>query len=258
MSLITLTYSIGSDGQAIGEQVAKNLSLELYNDQKIQHMVAALGVSELEQASLDEKTPRLLDRLFSKKPQLYLDVMEAVIYDIAKKGQGVIIGHGSQFLLQEFSCAFHVKIHAGRALRIQRLMEQQGLDYRTAQKLTRNADEQQRGFFRYAFQSDLDKTDAYDPVINREKLSPSAATKIIVDALHLDEIKECSLSAYVAMEKLAHERKIHSKMVDNHIDLSTLNITVSDDGMVHITGMASSEADRDKLPEVLENLQRRV
>lgn len=254
MPLITITHSIGSGGRAIGETVAENLTLALYDDRKIQNLTAAHGMSPSDLETLDGKSPGFLDRLFGNKPQLYQDVMESVIYDIAKKGQGVIIGHGSQFLLQDFGCAFHVRIHSKRATRIERLMAQQGLHSQTAEKLVRKADEQQRGFLRYAFNFDVDNPDAYDLVINTGKLGPSAASKIIVDSIQTEELQECSLRAYEAMEKLALEKKIHSKMIEKHVDPSTLIISVMEGGEVRITGMASSEADKEKLPLILKDI----
>lgn len=43
MSLITITQSRGCAGEKIAELVAKRLSLELYDDAKLQHMVQTMG-----------------------------------------------------------------------------------------------------------------------------------------------------------------------------------------------------------------------
>ena len=38
--------------------------------------------------------------------------MDSIIFEVSRKGNGVIIGHGSQMLLQDFGCALHVRIQA--------------------------------------------------------------------------------------------------------------------------------------------------
>ncbi len=59
---------------------------------------------------LDEKAPGFLDKFMGSRPQVFLDILESVIYEVARKGEGVIIGHGSQMLLRNFDCAFHVRV----------------------------------------------------------------------------------------------------------------------------------------------------
>ena len=54
----------------------------------------------------DQRVPGFWELIRSREPQVYLDIMEAAVYDIARKGDGVIIGHGSQMLLRDFDCAF--------------------------------------------------------------------------------------------------------------------------------------------------------
>jgi osmotically-inducible protein OsmY len=57
------------------------------------------------------------------------------------------------------------------------------------------------------------------------------------------------------MEMLALEKKIRARLLDNHIDLSTLNIEVVEKNTVQISGMAFSEADKERLPHILKKIQ---
>jgi hypothetical protein len=93
---------------------------------------------------------------------MYLNLMESVIYEAARCGQGVIIGHGSQMLLHDFGCAMHVLVTAHEESRIHRLMHEMSLSREAAQKLIRQIDNQKKGFFRYAFHKDC-----YDGVETR-------------------------------------------------------------------------------------------
>ena len=73
-----------------------------------------MGVRSEDLKSLDETAPGLFDRILGKKPDWYLDIMEAVVYKVSRQGQGVIIGHGSQMLLRDFGCALHIRVHASQ------------------------------------------------------------------------------------------------------------------------------------------------
>ena len=108
MALITLTQSLGSGGIAIAKQVAEQLSIELFNDDRLQAEAREMGIRSEDLKSLDESAPGLFDRILSKKPDMYLDRMEAVDYKIAQKGQSVIIGHGSQIICHQDAVTFDI------------------------------------------------------------------------------------------------------------------------------------------------------
>ena len=132
-------------------------------------------------SGLDEKAPGFLDRIFSRKPEIYLDCMEALVYEVAKKGEGIIIGHGSQMMLRDFECALHVHIYADEATRIRNLMNQRGMSEEAARKLIEKSDHEQEGFFRFAFHMDWTDPSLYDLVINTEQIGIDTAAKLLAD-----------------------------------------------------------------------------
>ena len=93
MPLITISRGIGCGGMIIARLVAEGLKLELFDDRRLQEEAIKMG---LRPENIDENAPGFLDRILSKKPEIYLDYMESIIYEVAKRGEGVIIGHGSQ------------------------------------------------------------------------------------------------------------------------------------------------------------------
>jgi len=88
MSLITITQSKGGAGEKIAKLVADSLSLELYDDARPQHTVQTMGQEFEDLKHFDEKAPGFFDRLLSNKPDIFQDLMEAVIYEVAKKRRG--------------------------------------------------------------------------------------------------------------------------------------------------------------------------
>jgi cytidylate kinase len=238
MSLITISYNIGTDGLRIAGQVAEGLELELFDDQKLQGMVAELGVPSEDIKELDEKEPGFFDRLLGRKPEIYLSLMDSVVYSVAEKGEGVIVGHGSQTLLQDFGCALHVLIHSSPESRVQQLVDVEGMSAETAEKLIRKGDSTLQGFFRFAYQREWDDPSIYDLVINTEKMGSDSAVRIIKEAARSDEMKACSLTAIDSMNRLSLAKKIEAELLKNSLFVHNLNIEVLENGVVNVTGTA--------------------
>lgn len=238
MSLITISQSIGSMGMVIARQVGETLDLEVYDDEKLKAKALKLGLHTEELSSLAEKPPGFFSRYFSKRPEIYQDILETVIFEVSRKNQGIVIGHGSQFLLRDFSCALHVLIHAPLEQRVHRIMEQQSLDRDTAEKLVEKSDNAQKGFFQYAFNMQWDDPTLYDLVINPGKLGPDAAEKLIVEAASPENMNTCSLSALEAMGRLGLVKKIEVALLKNGHNLSILRIDTDPEGIVNVGGYA--------------------
>ena len=250
MSLITISRNVGSCGEVIARRVAETLNLELYDDNKLQQAAIDMGVPSKDLKSFDEKAPGLFDRILSKRPEVYLDLMNAVVYDVAHGGKGVILGHGSQILLRDFGCALHVYIHATGSSRLQYIMETRGLSKEAAEKYIRKSDNQQKGFFRFAFHMDWNDPSLYDLIINTEKMGIEAAVKLISDAASSDEIQACSLTAVDAMEKLSQKKKVEAKLVENDINLYLLHVEVPEKGVAYINGTVYTAAEKERVTEL--------
>lgn len=251
MPLITISENLGSGGMAIARMVAEGLKLELYDDRRLQAEALKLGVRSERLRSIDEKAPALFDRILGKKPDLYLDIMEAVVYEVSRHGQGVLIGHGSQMLLQDFGCALHVRIHASRSQRIQNLMETQIMSQTVAEKLIRKSDSERKGFFSFAFQRDWNDPSLYDLIFNTEKIGNEAASKFIIELAGSNEISTCSLTALDAMEKMSQAKKVEAELLENNINLALLHIDVPQKGTLLISGLAYTPEEKNRIQSVI-------
>jgi cytidylate kinase len=241
---------------AIAGLVADELKLELYDDRRLEEEATKLGIQPEDLRELDEKAPGLFSRILSIKPRVYLDLLQAVVYEVARGGQGIILGHGSQVLLRDFGCALHVRIHASESSRIESLMKERGLSREAAGKLIRKTDHERRGFLQFAFHKDWKDPSLYDVVVNRDKLSTGLAAQIIIQAARSQEIKECSLTALESMEKLSLARRIEAAVLENRqihdaFRPDILNIEVPEKGTVRITGVAHAEDAKERLVEVV-------
>lgn len=243
MSLITISQNIGCGGMTIARLVADELKLELYDDEKLEKEALRIGIPPEDLKGFEEKVPGLFSRIWGNKPQVYLDLLEAVIYEVAKQGQGIIMGHGSQMLLRDFGCALHVRIYASESYRVKNLMDHRALSCEAAEKLIHKTDNERRGFFHFAFHMDQNDPSLYDLVINCDKLSTDSAARLICEAAGSQEIKECSLRALESMEKLSLVRRVDAAILENNLTREGLHIEVLEKGIVHITGYVDNPKD---------------
>ncbi len=72
---------------------------------------------------IDSKTPPLLKRVFSCRPEICLDRLYVVIYELARLGSAVILGRGGNMLFRSLPHALHVRIIASQEQRGRNLVE---------------------------------------------------------------------------------------------------------------------------------------
>ena len=121
MHFITFTRKTGTNGSEVAGRVARELGYELYGTEAIEDAAREMGFLR-EVRGVDEKAPSLVDRLFSRRPEICLDRLNSVIYELASRGSAVFLGRGSHILLRDFPCALHVRVVASFENRVAELI----------------------------------------------------------------------------------------------------------------------------------------
>jgi cytidylate kinase len=251
MSLITITHTIGCDAPAIARRVADGLTVEVYDDSRLREEALRMGLHSEQLKGFREKQPDWFERIVSDKPEMYMNLMASVIYEAARLGQGVIIGHGSQVLLRDFNCAMHVLVTADEESRVHRLMHEMTLSREAAQKLIRLSDNQKRGFFRYAFRKDWDDPTLYDLCVNPDKIGLERAAQLIMEMARSPELKSCSTYALDALERLSKTKRIEASLKEMDLRHSGLRVEMPEKGVAHITGILYNHEDKERIPAVI-------
>jgi cytidylate kinase len=237
MSLITITASIGCGAMVVARQVAEDLGLALYDDSRLQEEAVKLGLSSQDLKSFDVKAPGLFSRLLGRKPAVYLELTAALVYEVARRGQGIIFGHGAPFFLRDFGCALHLRLHASRDFRSQRLMAQRSIQRETAEKLIQQKDDELSDAMQFSFRMDWNDLSLYDLVIKVDKLGLNAVATQIIGMARTQQIQECSLTALETMEKLSLLKRIEAAVLKSNISPHELAVEVPDRGVVRISGL---------------------
>jgi cytidylate kinase len=254
MYFVTISEMLGTGGEKIAKQVAKKLGYSYYGEEEL--FEAAEGMGFLEDVKqLDEKSPTFFEKFFSERHKVYLNRLQSVIYEMAKKGNAVFFGKGSQLLLHSFDCAFHVLVTGSMEKRIQKVMEEKHVEREVGEKMIGRSDHDKRGFLRFAFDEDWLNPQLYDLLLNTDKLSIESAVKIVVDAAKSEEIKTCGRDSVKLLGTLSLHRKIESAFLEAGIANPNLFVTVEGSGSVRIYGVARSPDEKEKVKEIAKGIK---
>jgi cytidylate kinase len=212
MAVITISRELGSFGDQIAKNVADKLNYEYADKLKIGEALAGHGFPAPEVEKYDEKKPAFW-KAFSDQRKKFLHLVQAVIYDLAGKGNVVIVGRGGQVLLKDLSGTLHVRIVTPEGIRSKNLMEQEGLSAKEAERILRQSDRDSSGYIGAFFDADWNDQDLYDLVINTRIMSVDTATKMIIDVVGSPEFKESPEETAEKLADLALARKVEAVLM---------------------------------------------
>ncbi len=208
MAVITISGQFGAGGPAVGKKLAERLGLE-YVDKQILHRIALdLKVPEEEVAEFDEAQYQglrgFLSTVFDFKAlkrnvgdlqteerttydereeipfdyrvqgwidkDIYQQMVARVVTAVAERGQAVIKGRGSQWILRDFPGTIHLRFVGDLEDRVRNTMGRRGLDEAAARKMVQEMDQRGAEFVRRSFGCDLTDPTLYHLVLNTSRV----------------------------------------------------------------------------------------
>ncbi|MGQ9647149.1 MAG: cytidylate kinase family protein [Thermodesulfobacteriota bacterium] len=254
MYFVTISEMPGVHGEEIARQVAQELGYTYYGEAELFKVADEMGFLN-DVKKLGEKGPAFLERFFTEKPKIYLNRLQSVIFEVAKKGDGVFFGRGSHFLLRSFDCAFHILLTGSLEKRILRVMEENHVSREVAEQMIRRSDHDKRGFVRFAFDEDWLDPKLYDLVLNTDKLSVPSIVRMIADGAKSDEIKACGIDSVRLLGKLSLQRQVESALLEANIANPHLFVTVEDSHVVRLFGIVHSSEEKEAVERVLRGIR---
>ena len=254
MYFVTVSEMLGTEGAQVAQAAAKGLNYAYYGEAELLHFAEDAGFL-MDVKKLDERGPHLLERFFSEKPRVYLDRLQSVIFEVAKRGNALFFGKGSQLLLNSFNCALHVLVTGSLEKRIQRLMEDKNVDREIAEKMIHRSDQDKRGFLRFAFEEDWLNPNLYDLVLNTDKLAIDSAVKMVMEAAKSDGIKACGIDSMKLLEKLSLQRKVEAAALEAGMESQHTFFNVEDGETVRLYGIVYSLNEKEALEKMMKGIR---
>ncbi len=178
--VLTLSRELGAGERGFAATLGPRLGLKVCDRELLEQEAARLGVSEAELEQVDEQPAGIFQRFRpGSLHQRYFDVLGQLMRELAAKGNVLLVGRGGSRFLREDPSAFHVRLVAPAAVRLQRVMEHRWLREAPARKLIADSDSVRRRFYEGYFGADWADPLEYHLTANSGRLGPSAEDLVV-------------------------------------------------------------------------------
>jgi hypothetical protein len=183
LAILSISREYRSGGEEIGRAVAKALVYDYVDKERLIQDIHSAGEKwEALSQELDESTPSLWER-FDWQYRGYVALVEAHVLEYALRNRLVVLGRGSHILLQAVPYALKIRVTAPLEKRIERVMEQDRMDRRTAQALIEKVDRARAGYIKSNYGQDWSDIRFYDLMFNTALQSYEQVVTLLVQAL---------------------------------------------------------------------------
>ncbi len=177
--VLTLARELGAGDTGFAPTLATRLQLRAHDRELLEQEATRLGVPEAELEKIDEQPAGICQRF---RPgslyQRYFEALGQIMNDLAARGDVLLVGRGGSRFLREHPRAFHVRLVAPMAVRLQRVMEHRWLRQGPAQKLIADSDAQRSRFHEDYFGASWSDPLEYHVTVNSGRLGPLAVDLI--------------------------------------------------------------------------------
>jgi cytidylate kinase len=201
MAVITISRQFGAGGRTIGQRVADKLGYSFADNEIIQMVAKEANVSphwvESVEKEAGSKLSRILSGMVSQKwldrvltdergyidEQIYLDYLVLIIAKIADEGDVVILGRGSQYILNDHPEAFHILLIDEVDNRVKFMMEHYHLDHKKATQVVGYEDRRRLSLYKKLGKVDYDNPSLYHMVLNMSRMKLEKGCGLICELL---------------------------------------------------------------------------
>lgn len=252
MAIITISRGTYSGGKDLAERISKDLGYRLLSREELLTDTAKeFGVSEQKLETALMFKPSFLDN-FNLRKVHYICYVQAAMAKEVQNDNVVYHGQAGHLLLHGVPHHLRLKVVADMEYRINAAIQRGNFTRDKAIKYIHNKDDERDKWVRAVYGVDRNDPSTYDLIVNIERISIDAATKV-VDQLATTEFKTTPESNRI-MDNMVAATEIRARIAasreipDDHIDVEM------EDGVVTLCGTVRSLADADKLREFVSHL----
>jgi cytidylate kinase len=249
MSIVAIAETVGSQGDAIGRELARTLGWEFADREIIARAAERYGEGVMELQHFTQERPTLWER-FTDSKRYYVSYVEATIFELAARDGVVLVGHGAAVLLKPIPHVLRARVTAPETVRAERVKQQQGLVEDAALDFVRETDHERAARIKFLYRVDLDDPLLYDLVLNTERLGVAEAAALVARAIPAERWRPTERTRALARD-LSLAAQARARLVRDPATRS-LRISVSAaDGEITATGTVDSEPARLRVLEVV-------
>ncbi len=253
MPVVVISRQVGSFGDKIAGMVAADMGLELIGRDGL-HRMALNCEAEYRDACIayeKEHGPGFFERILFDRPS-YLSLFESMAFELASRGNVVIIGRGAQIVLWGFPGVFSARVVAPFETRVARIQERLGVSSARAEDYVRKYDRERRSLFQSIFMVDLDDWALYNVIFNTQRYTARGAATALVEAVRQMPSVPESESMAERFQTLALAKRVETVVKSKLTSVVGRNIRIEADpgGILKITGVVTEKRDKEKVAKI--------
>jgi cytidylate kinase len=232
MAILSISREFRSGGEEIGQIVAGEMNYEYVDKDRILKDIAATGQKWGRVGrELDEACPTTWER-YDWEYRGFISLIEAQIYEYALMDRTVILGRGSNFLLQDIPHVLKVRLIAPREKRIERVMSKDHLDRKTAELVTEKTDRARACYVHANYGKEWEKIEYYDMVFNTGVQSYEQVARILIETL-AEKDRQATPAGRQELANRALAAKVKAQIItDPRFLVPTLEVFHEEDAII--------------------------
>lgn len=201
MAVFTVSRQFGAGGRTLGKMIADKLGYLFADSEIIQMIAEAANVSpnfvETVEMEAGTKIHKVINKMVAKglvdrilkgergyiDEQLYIDYLVVIIAQVAEEGNVVILGRGSQYILNDLPDAYHILLIDEFENRVKFIEEHYNVSHKRAITKVNSEDKRRINLYHKLHKSDYDNPNLYHLVLNMSKIDLDTALKIACSML---------------------------------------------------------------------------
>jgi cytidylate kinase len=197
MAVITISRQFGAGGITLGKMIAGILGYTFADSDILQRVAKEANVSthwvESFEKEAGSKLSRMISSMVSKRwldrvigdergyldEQIYLDYLVLIIAQFADEGDVVILGRGSQYILNDHPDAVHIMLVDEFENRVKFMMDRYEMPLKKAERMVVNEDRRRISLYKRLGKSDYENPQLYHMVLNMGRLDLETARDMV-------------------------------------------------------------------------------
>ena len=202
MAVITISRQFGAGGITLGKMVAKKFGYTFADTEIIKMVAEMANVSthfvETVEKEAGGKFAKFISKTVSKPlverilkdergyidEEIYLDYLVLIIAQMADDGDVVILGRGSQYILNDHPDAYHILLIDTFENRVRFMQKNYDLSQARATHAVKNEDKRRINLYKKLGKTDYDNPDLYHLVINGNRIHLDKALRLVTELVN--------------------------------------------------------------------------
>ncbi len=204
MAVITISRQFGAGGITLGKMVAEKFGYTFADTEIIKMVAEMANVSthfvETVEREAGGKFAKFISKTVSKPlverilkdergyidEEIYLDYLVLIIAQMADDGDVVILGRGSQYILNYHPDAYHILLIDTFENPVRFMQRNYDLSQRHATQAVKNEDKRRINLYKKLGKTDYDNPDLYHLVINGNRIHLDKALQLVTELVNLN------------------------------------------------------------------------